>query len=144
MEIWKDISGYEGLYQISNLSNVKSLSRYVSRKNQNNVESGYFTKEKIMKPRVDKDGYLYVGLYKNKKVNNFKIHRLVALAFIANPNNYPLINHKNEIKNDNRISNLEWCDYKYNANYGSCREKISKKLMGNKNNKWHKRRKIDE
>lgn len=107
-EIWKDIKGYEGLYQISNLGNVKSFPR-----------NGTSKKEKIRKPNTDRYGYHYITLYKNGKNKTFKIHRLVALAFIPNPspNNYDIINHKNKIRNDNCVSNLEWCDCKYNNQY---------------------------
>ena len=115
-EIWKDIRDYEGLYQISNIGNVKSL---------NYKQTG---REKILKPSVDKDGYLFVCLCKNRKVKPFKVHRLVAQAFISNPNNYPQVNHKNEIKDDNRLENLEWCDAKYNVNYGTIKERTAEKL----------------
>lgn len=105
MEIWKDIKGYEG-YKVSNLGNVKSL---------NYNRTG---KEKILKPKKNK-GYLYVNLCKQGKVKFYLVHRLVAQAFIPNPNNYPQINHKDEDKTNNTIQNLEWCDRKYNNNYGT-------------------------
>ena len=104
MEIWKDIKEYEGLYKVSNEGNVKSL--------QNN-------KEKILKPASDKDGYLHVNLCKNCEHKNYLIHRLVAAAFIPNTNNLPQVNHKDEDKTNNNVSNLEWCDCKYNNNYGT-------------------------
>ena len=107
-EIWKDIEGYEGLYQVSNLGRVKSL---------NYKRSG---REKILKPDKSKTGYLYLCLYKNNKRNHCRIHRLVANAFIENPNNYPYINHIDECKSNNNISNLEWCSPKYNINHGTC------------------------
>lgn len=114
-EIWKDITGYEGLYQISNNGNVKSLGNNKTKK------------EKILKPSVDGDGYLFVKLCKNRKLKYFKVHRLVAQAFISNPNNLPQVNHKNEIKDDNRLENLEWCDAKYNINYGTRTERVAEK-----------------
>ena len=113
-EIWRDIKNYEGLYQISNLGNVKNFKN-------NKIINGYY----------DKDGYKRICLY--KKENNEKkryypfIHRLVAQSFIPNPNNYPVINHKNEIKDDNVVSNLEWCTIKYNNNYGNRINKIKEK-----------------
>ena len=103
-EIWKDIEDYEGLYQVSNLGKVKSLPKLVNRKNN----SKYLTNEKILKPLSF--GYARVIL-SNK---SYSVHRLVAEAFIPNPNNLPIINHKDGNKQNNCIDNLEWCDYSYN------------------------------
>ena len=134
-EIWKDIRNYEGLYQISNNGNVKSLGRWVNCKNKGKR----WQEEKILKPSVEGNGYQRVGLHENGTIKNYFVHRLVAQAFIQNPNNYPQVNHKNEIKDDNRVENLEWCDAKYNVNYGTARErgaeKISKKLINGKKSK---------
>lgn len=102
-EIWRDIEGYEGLYQVSNFGRVKSLR---------------FGKEKIMKILKYPNGYLKINLYKQKSVKTYQLHRLVANAFIPNPNNYPIINHKDEDKTNNRFDNLEWCSYSYNNTYG--------------------------
>ena len=101
-EIWKDIEGYEGLYQVSNLGKVKS-------------------KRKILSPA--KGEYLKVNLNKNGKQNTCYIHRLVALTFIPNQNNYTHINHKDENKYNNNVNNLEWCTNKYNINYGNAQKK---------------------
>ena len=120
-EIWKDIVGYENLYQISNLGRVKSVEKYVNSCLKYNPTIK--RKEKMLK-QYNKSGYLQVALSKNGIKTYFLVHRLVAQAFIDNPNNFPQINHKNEIKNDNRVENLEWCDRKYNCNYGNRNSKI--------------------
>ena len=111
-EIWKDIEGYEGLYQVSNLGRVKSLK--VSK-----IKS-----ERIRKSYQQSSGYISIVLCKNGKVTNHKIHRLVANAFIDNPDNLPEINHKDENKANNCVDNLEWCDSSYNKNYGTRTEKF--------------------
>lgn len=111
-EIWKDVPGYAGLYQVSNTGRVKSF------KNQ------YGHGVRILKGEKTQSGYIQVSL--NKK--RYKIHRLVAMAFIPNPDGFLQINHKNEVKTDNRVENLEWCTAKYNINYGSCIERRSAKL----------------
>ena len=117
MEQWKPIKGYEELYEVSNLGRVKSLPR-----------NGTIKEEKILKQYVDRYGYLYVGL-RNKKVKKCKVHRLVAEAFIFNPNNLPQVNHKDENKQNNCVNNLEFCTSKYNVNYGHRAEKVSKKVV---------------
>lgn len=121
-EQWKDIKGYEELYQVSNLGKIKSLPRI-----KQNGTGCYYTKEKILKPRKDKNGYHTVILWKDKKGKSFKIHRLVAMTFIENPNNYPEVNHKDENKKNNSVSNLEWCDRLYNMRYGTWHEERIKK-----------------
>ena len=106
-EIWKPIKGYEGLYEVSNLGRIKSL---VNNKGQ--------YREKILKPRYTY-GYLKVILCKNGIKKNYRVHRLVAEAFLPNPDNLPLINHKDEQKDNNIVTNLEWCNYSYNNSYGT-------------------------
>lgn len=106
-EIWKPVKGYEGLYEISNFGRVKSLGNDKSRK------------EKILKPIKDKGGYLYVGLCRDGKGKWFKVHRLVAEAFLPNPEGFEQVNHKDENKSNNCSSNIEWCSHKYNSNYGT-------------------------
>lgn len=120
MEEWRDIKGYEGLYQVSNLGRVKSLAR--------KTNNQYGKKERLMTQKLDKDGYKRVGLNKNGKQIYYGVHRLVAQAFISNPNNYPQINHKDENKSNNKVDNLEWCDGKYNQNYGTINERRTQKL----------------
>lgn len=107
MEIWKDIEGYEGLYQASNKGNIRSL---------NYRRKGI---SKLLKLREVTKGYLQVVLWKNKKSKCFQVHRLVAEAFIPNPDNLPQVNHKDENKENNKIENLEWCTNEYNHNYGT-------------------------
>lgn len=103
-EKWKDIKGYEGLYQVSNLGRIKSLRG---------------NSERILKPGANNKGYLYVRLYKNSKSKWFTLHRLVAEAFIPNPENKSQVNHIDEDKTNNVVSNLEWMTPKDNANHGT-------------------------
>lgn len=107
-EIWKDIKNYEGLYQISNLGRVKSLKTWIRQYNN------YVEKERLLKPCVNSVGYYIVVLYKDKHKKTFSLHRLIAQAFIPNPNNYPQINHIDGNKKNFNINNLEWCTQSYN------------------------------
>lgn len=126
-EFWKDVVGYEGLYQVSNLGRVKSLSKFHCT-SKNHSSLGYWSKEKILKQIVGVQGYLYVTLYdKNKKQKSKRIHQLVAQAFISNPNNLPFVNHKDENVKNNVYYNLEWCTAKYNCNYGTRLQRIAVK-----------------
>lgn len=128
-EEFRDIKGYEGLYQVSNLGKVKSLTR----ENQfylNDIKVTRILNSHIMKFHLN-HGYLRVLLSKNGKRKWFFVHRLVAEAFIPNPNNLPFINHKSEIKTENNVENLEWCNAKYNVNYGTCKKRISKANTNN-------------
>lgn len=127
VEVWKDVVGYEGIYQISNLGNVKSLNRYAKTKCGNER----FFKGKVLIKRLLK-GYERVELNNNGVAKQWSVHRLVALAFIPNPNNLPVINHKDEVKTNNNIDNLEWCTVKYNNNYGNRNLKVSLKTRGKK------------
>ena len=111
-EIWKDIKGYEGRYQVSNLGRVRSL-KFKSHTR--------FSKADILTASKDKMGYMCVSLSRK----SFKIHRLVAIAFIDNPNGLRCVNHKDEDKTNNKVENLEWCSYKYNNNYGTRNARIS-------------------
>lgn len=126
MEIWKDIVGYEGRYQISNMGRIRSVARVVTWKN-GSVKT---YKSRIMK--TNKRGeYIGVSLYKDYKSKDFMVHRLVAEAFIPNPNNLPFVNHIDEDKLNNVVDNLEWCTRQYNNNYGRRNEKISIKQREN-------------
>ena len=108
-EHWKDIDGYDGMYQVSDLGRVRSLK---------------FGRVKVLRPQKDKCGYLRIKLCKNRKKKTVNIHRLVAQAFIPNDDESKNeINHINEIKSDNRVSNLEWCDRKYNNTYNNIRSR---------------------
>lgn len=121
-EIWKNIEGYEGLYECSNYGNIKSLAMDV--KMPNGGLRHY--DERILKPRVDKYGYLYINLSKNGKIKTFKIHRLVAQTFLDNPNNLPCVNHKDENKLNNIPENLEYCTVAYNNSYGTRTERMKR------------------
>lgn len=123
MEYWKDIKGYEGIYQVSNHGRVRSLNRTDS--------IGRIISGRILSYSLSGSGYRQLALSKNDKVRYFQIHRLVAEAFIPNPNNLPCVNHKNENKTDNRVENLEWCDKRYNLNYGTAKDKLIQSLTNN-------------
>ena len=116
MENWKDIKGYEGFYQVSNLGRVKSLERDVYNPRGTVIRH---MEEKILVQRIDKHGYAYISLCLNGKHKTIQTHRLVALAFIPNPENKPQVNHKDENPLNNCVNNLEWCTASYNANYGT-------------------------
>lgn len=107
METWKDIKGYEGLYQVSNEGRIKNIKR-----------------DKILS-NLNANGYMGINLHKNGVMKQYKIHRLVAESFIPNPNSLPQVNHKDECKSNNSVENLEWCDAGYNSNYGTRNHRIS-------------------
>ena len=118
-EVFKDIKGFEGKYQVSNLGRIRSLNYRMTGKHH------------IMKFGSDGE-YDTVVFYVNGHRHMRKVHRVVAEAFIPNPDNLPQVNHLNEVKTDNRAENLEWCDNKYNSNYGTRNKRISL------HNRWHK------
>lgn len=114
-EVWKDIKGYEGLYQVSNLGNIKSFDRKVL---YNNGKLHYH-KGRMIKKRKKQNGYLSISVCKNGVEIHKSVHRIVAEAFIKNPNNYPQVLHKNNIRNDNMVSNLKWGTQKHNMEQAS-------------------------
>ena len=118
--IWKDISGYEGLYKVSNTGEIYSM-----RENKN------------LSLSTDRYGYPQIILYKNGESKTYKVHRLVALAFIPNPDpiKNPIINHKDENKANNNVENLEWCNYQYNNTYGTILERRKETVIKTWQNK---------
>lgn len=111
MEEWKDVEGYEGLYQVSNEGRVKSLEKRVPGK----CGCSQVKRERILKVTVNSGGYPHCDVYKNGKHETVSVHRLVADAFISNPDNLPCVNHKDGDKTNNNVSNLEWVTYKENT-----------------------------
>lgn len=114
MEQWKDIESYEGMYQVSNTGRVKSLKRVTQFKGKDYTRT---EQEKILTPAKHQKGYLKAQLRKNDKLKAFFIHRLVAQAFIPNPENKATVNHKNGIKTDNNVNNLEWLSNQENMKH---------------------------
>ena len=130
IEEWRPVVGYEGLYEVSNTGQIRSFDRYVKYSNGRI----HLHKGKVLSPIKDKDGYLQVNLCYNGKIHQIKVHRIVAQAFIPNPNNLPQVNHKDEDKTNNSVDNLEWCTVKYNNNYGSRKDKARDTAI--KNGYW--------
>lgn len=121
-EIWLPVKGYEGLYEVSSFGRVRSLGNFKS----NN------SKVRVLKPGINKFGYLHVCLYKNGGKNMCLLHRLVAEAFIPNWFDEEQVNHRDENPKNNHIDNLEWCDRKYNCNYGTRIDRIREKRINGK------------
>lgn len=111
-EIWKDIQGYEGIYQASSYGRIKSIKK---------------NKNLIMKLGIHRDGYYKIKLCKNGDKKWYQVHRLIAKTFLPNENNYPCVNHKDENKLNNHIDNLEWCTTLYNNTYGTRIERVRNK-----------------
>ena len=110
MDNWKDVVGYEGLYKVSDTGKVRSLERYRDNKNGNQV----LIKGRLLK-QAENLGYKYVSLSKNGEQKSFRVHRLVAIAFLENKLNKPNVNHKDCNKSNNNVNNLEWCTQKENV-----------------------------
>ena len=122
-EFWADIPGFEGLYQVSTYGRVKRLSRW--------AETGrgmHLLPEIIMKQKIDRYGYPAIALYQGKGYVYTTVHRLMGVTFLFNPSKLPMINHKDCIRHNNSIDNIEWCTAKYNSNYGNCPQKIAASL----------------
>lgn len=125
---WKDVIGFEGLYQVSDDGRVRSLPRLkiCGFNGKQSVQKG-----RILKPGHTNHGYAFVNLVKDGKSKPHYIHRLVAQAFIPNPLNLPYVNHKDENPKNNAVWNLEWCTPKYNANYGTAKERAAEAVRAN-------------
>lgn len=117
MEEWKAVPGYEGLYEVSNIGNVRNVRRNT-----------------LLKLSKNNYGYIQVWLYKNGIRNRFQVHRIVAQAFLPNIDDLPQVNHKDEDKTNNNVTNLEWCDAKYNTNFGT--RNIRRRETAIKNGSW--------
>lgn len=113
-----------GLYEVSNIGNVRSIDRYVKAKGNNKK----FMKGKMLKKIYNHRGYDMVDLSKNANRRKIFVHRLVAEAFIENTKNFSQVNHINEDKKDNKVENLEWCNNKYNCNYGTRNKRVGEKV----------------
>ncbi len=127
-EIWERIPKFP-YYEVSTYGNVRSIDRMVNDK----MGSKSFKRGRMLAKQRLPDGYVQVRLCNNGVARFYRIHQLVANCFIKNPNGYTQINHINEIKDDNRVENLEWCDVKYNNSYGGRLERISNSMKNGKN-----------
>ena len=130
-EIWKDIPGYEGLYQASTRGRIRSLDRIRVVSSSRARTFNALCRGRILRPKILKrsnTSYANLTLRKDGYTAHCCVHRLVAMTFISNPNNLPIINHKDENGLNNRVNNLEWCTYKYNSNYGTAKQKLSEAL----------------
>ena len=123
IEEWREIPGYNGRYRVSNLGRIKQMAGVAGKWGNKRP-----VKEIILSTRPDTNGYITVVMRDSNNISHTQlVHRLIALAFIPNPHNYPVINHLNEIKSDNRIENLEWCTIEHNANWGTKNHRVSVK-----------------
>ena len=124
MEVWKSIRGYENLYEVSSYGRVRSLRHLVKQSGNNGTTFSRYYNGKVITQREGIGGYIFVCLSNGASKKTMRVHKLVAEAFIPNPNNYPQINHKDENKSNNRVDNLEWCSPSYNCNYGTRIDRI--------------------
>lgn len=135
MEVWKAVPQFEGLYEVSNTGKIRSVDHYTYF-----IRCGQpakrISKGKELKCPTSKDGYVTVHLCPgNGTRHRTYMHRIVAKAFIPNPENFPVVNHKNEIRDDNRVENLEWCTQEYNLKYGNHIQRVSESLKAYWRNK---------
>ena len=124
METWKEIKGYEGLYEVSDCGNVRSLVCYSPKRGDYSKRSN----PKLLRQATTHDGYKRVTLSRAGRMKSITVHRLVAIAFIPNPSNAPAVNHIDECITNNHVSNLEWCTSKENSNHGTLRQRIKERL----------------
>lgn len=122
IEEWRPVPGYEGLYEVSNMGRVRSLDRMETFGGVTRPRKGRELSQ------IQKRGYRLVKLCKDGCVSAVYVHRIVASAFIPNPNGFPEVNHMDECKTNNAVNNLEWCDRAYNARYGTAPDRIATKL----------------
>lgn len=123
-EIWKPVRGYEGIYEVSNTGKIRSLDRMAT--SQGKAHKTVYGK--LLKSGLQRNGYLRVDLCKDGEIQHCFVHRIVADAFVENPNSFPMVNHKDENKANNNADNLEWCTAKYNSNYGTRGKRIAERL----------------
>lgn len=137
LEVWKPIVGYEGWYEVSSLGRVRSVSHTIVCNNRYEI----FHKGKILRQQANvRWRYLSVYLSKNGERKRYVVHRLVAMAFLPNPNNLPEVNHKDENRQNNSVGNLEWCDRVYNTRYGTGDERRRATARNNKLGKCYPKR----
>lgn len=134
-EIWKPLIRFNSFYEVSNYGNIKSVRRY-----KNNNGGKVLVNELILKQQITKKGYKSIRILFERKKYSLVVHRLVAKAFIPNPNNLPQVNHKDEVKTNNNVENLEWCNNRYNSHYSKINLNSTSKYIGihfvKKYNKW--------
>jgi hypothetical protein len=134
-EIWKDIPGYETLYQASNLGRIRSMEHLVFRTNKPMIipKKYWSYKGHNLKLNTDSEGYIRCTLSKSGKTRRYLVHRIIAMTFIPNPQSLPQINHIDEDKHNNRIENLEWCTANYNLSFNGGRKKRALTKTGKPN-----------
>jgi len=128
-ERWLPVVGYEGYYEVSDFGRVRRLDRYTTDCGKGGASRTRFIRGGLVSPNLNENGYRHLQLYRDGHKTRVKLHRIIAQAWIPNPDNLPQVNHKDENPNNNHISNLEWCTAKYNSNYGTRKQRLSKILQ---------------